>query len=72
MHAAGAAGAVVALGDCFSTTTVQPAYGIACTPDVCAPFEQDSGADASEAGATKDSASDVAADDVAADAPDGG
>jgi hypothetical protein len=45
MHAAGAAGTVVALGDCTYDTSYIPLYGIACTPDVCAPIEQESGAD---------------------------
>jgi hypothetical protein len=80
MHAAGAAGAVVALGDC-TVTNPAPAYGIACTPDICTPSEQDSGADshagadasvedAGEAAVTEASTGEAAAD-ASSDGPDG-
>jgi hypothetical protein len=88
IHAAGAVGAAVALGDC-TTTTVQPGYGIACTPDLCPPFQQDSGADshaaadasvnAPEASAedsgdawVTDGSTSDAGTDAPSDAPDGG
>jgi hypothetical protein len=61
MHAAGAAGAVVALGDCTYQTGT-PAYGVPCTPDVCAPVYEDSGADTSTAADGSEAASDASAD----------
>jgi hypothetical protein len=73
MHAAGAAGAVIALGDCSSPSSAPlPAYGgVHCVPPDCAPVVQDAGPDASEAGVTDGAASD-AAEDAPDDAPDGG
>jgi hypothetical protein len=75
MHAAGAAGTVVVLGDC-TTGPPQPYYGIACTPDVCAPVEQDTGADTviAEASVGSPDASDESSttDATEPDASDGG
>jgi hypothetical protein len=87
MHAAGAAGAVFALGDC-SNAQSQPGYGGSCIPDACSVYVEDTGADttviaeasvasdASDASSTADAEAAVdapsdAAADVANDAPDG-
>jgi hypothetical protein len=70
MHAAGAAGAVVVLADCTSVAAI-PGYGIACTPEICPPYEQDGGADSpSSADAPVDSPEASAEDAREADVTD--
>jgi hypothetical protein len=75
MHAAGAAGAVFALGDC-SNAQSQPGYGGSCIPDACSVYVEDTGADTTviaEASVASD-ASDASstADTNEPDASDGG
>ncbi len=74
MQAAGAAGTAIVLADCTSGPTIEPAYGIACTPDVCAPIYEDSGADSAAEGGvdvTEAATSDASPADAPGDVPDG-
>jgi hypothetical protein len=48
MHAAGAAGAVVAIGDCGGSET--PFYGAACIDGSCGVTVTDSGVDGNDSG----------------------
>jgi hypothetical protein len=70
MHAAGAVGAAVALGDCSSQAT-HPPYGVACLPDGCVYSTEDGGADAGDASDAR--SSDAATDALPSDgSSDGG
>jgi hypothetical protein len=52
MHAAGAAGAIVAISDCGQENPIQPFYGGSCVGDQCGVVMTDSGADANDANGT--------------------
>jgi hypothetical protein len=79
MHAAGAAGAVVAIGDCGGQETRSaPFYGVACIDGSCNVVVTDSGADANDANATVFygapcfDGSCLPPEDASSDGPDGG